>query len=203
MLLDLQSFRLTAALNLINDAAPGVTISTASAGGAVMVQPYQGMVGGHLTLNRTNALQMQDTPTGALYEGLYQYVQFLSTATNNAALGRVVYWSDRENYIVTSDSTATTSSQFAGVILNPGLTKGNYGWIQVAGKATVLFGTVTKAGAAIGDMVVVGASGVADVLADATPVASPNLKLALGEALVVPVNTTASLVELWTLRLVY
>jgi len=203
MLLDLQSFRLTAALNLINDPAPGVSNSTTSAGGAVMVQPYQGMVGGHLTLNRTNALQMQDTATGVLYEGLYQYVQFLSTATNNSAVGRSMYWSDRENYVVTSDSTATTSSQFAGVALNPNWTKGNYGWIQVGGKATVLFGTVTKAVPAIGDLVVVGASGVADVLLDATAIVSPNLKLVIGEALVAPATATASLVEIWTLRMVY
>ena len=206
--LDLQVFRLTQkAINLINDPAPGAIVSSANVSGSI-VQAYYGLVGGRLAVdNQLASTGIYDVTANQLYEGTYQYVQLLSTASASVVKGQLVYWYNRESYVVTTDTTATTASQVAGVILNGSWTKGNYSFIQVQGKASVLFKTsTTKSTPAIGDLVVAdgSTSATVDVLADATSITSPIMKLAVGVAIdTAPVSTTLSHVDLRFIGQVY
>jgi len=191
-----QSPRVTANyLNDVNDPAPGVPLASPSGS---IVQSYAGQLGGKLYLGSVAASALSDPAIGTLYGGIYQYVQFKAASTTAPARGGLVVWNDRENFVVTPDVTATTVSQVAGVAINA-VTKGQYGFIQIAGKASILFkGTTTKTTPAIGDLVIIDAtpSNTGDVLADATTLTSPTAKLALGVAIAAPVGGAVSTVSL-------
>lgn len=121
------------ALNSVNDPFPGVSTN----GYSGQPNQYQGQLGAYLVLNEGEANHMSNT-TNTLHAGVYQYVQFLSTATNAAAVGGPVYWNapgagtgSAASFVVTSD-VPTGNPGFAGVALNA-VTKGNYGFILVEG----------------------------------------------------------------------
>lgn len=122
---------LSTALNSINDSQPGSSF-TSPTGNPL----YGGIVGQSYQLSYANAQKQSSN----LYGGIYLYVQFLSTSTASNARGQIVFWSTASNgdfnYVVTPDPT-TALTQVAGVTLNA-VTKGNYGFIQIAGLATVL-----------------------------------------------------------------
>jgi hypothetical protein len=66
----------------------------------------------------------------------------LVTANSPLIAGQALYWkntgfSGTDVYTVTNIQTLNTG-QFAGVLLNPSWTPGNYSWIQAAGRATGL-----------------------------------------------------------------
>lgn len=188
-------------LNLVNDPAPGVPVSTAQASGSI-IQTYSGMVGKRLVLTAAMASKLSDTSIGTLYEGIYQYVNVLSSATASPVRGALCYWSSYENYVVATDQVATNAAKVAGVFINV-ITKGNYGFIQIAGKSSILMkATITKATPADGDLVVAdgATSPRGDVLADATALTSPTAKLILGVSLGAGVSNTISLVDLWNIR---
>lgn len=192
-------------LNDVNDPNPGVIVSTANVSGSI-IQPYPGQVGKRLVCSYQTALALSDTAIGTLYEGIYQYVQFLSTESAAAVRGQLVYWSDYDNYIVTTDIATTTnkSGLFAGVILNV-VTAGNYGYIQIAGKASVLFKAtaITKGSTvAAGDLVLADGttSPRGDVLNDASGLTMALGKLILGVAIATPTFGAVSTVDLWNLR---
>lgn len=195
------------ALNSVDDPAPGVPLSSSQASGSI-IQPYYGMVGKRLVCTAAMAAKLSDTTIATLYEGIYQYVQFKSGSTATPARGALVYWYDFENYIITPDVSATSnfggdnSGLIAGVILNS-VTKGNYGFIQIAGKAGVLFTTpITKTTPVQGDFVTANSTTTnkADVLADATGLTGPTMKRALGVSIETPVANAIKLVDLWNLR---
>lgn len=182
-------------LNAVDDGSPGVPLSSSQMAGGI-VQPYIGQLGLLVAFDGNTAAKMSLTNT--LFGGLYMYVQFKAASTASNARGQLVFWNDFENYIVTPDVTATTASLVAGVTLNA-VTKGNYGFIQVAGKASIKFkASTTKATPAIGDLVIVDVtpSNTADVLADATALTSPTAKLMIGMAITAPVGGAISLVEM-------
>ena len=186
----------TGFLNTADDPAPGVPLASPSGS---IVQPYAGQVGGKLTVNNAEALGLSSTATGTLYRGVYRYVQFRLGATAANARGQLVFWYDRDNNIVTGDVADATVTPFAAGVCLMANTKGNYGWIQVSGKASVKFkAATTKTTPAIGDVVMVDAtpSNTGDVLADATGLTSPNGKNKIGIALEAPVGGAVKLVEL-------
>jgi hypothetical protein len=88
---------------------------------------------------------------------VYMYGQFLTGATIVPVVGSVAFWRSNElpggatqGYIFTSDPQPAnnTPTYVAGIFINA-ITKGNFGWIQVSGTASVLFGaalTATLAG---------------------------------------------------------
>jgi hypothetical protein len=181
------------ALNDINDAY--AANNTASASGAT--NTYAAQLGARVWLDGNPGGVRYDTAIGTLYGGKYQYVKTTAGTTATYVLGRPVFWTDFENYVVTADCTAVLVGKVAGVMLNT-VTKGNYGWIQTAGKATVLFKTgITATTPADGDLIVIDVgTGLAD---DLTQSGSPTyliLKAAIGVALAAPVSATASLVLL-------
>jgi hypothetical protein len=182
-------------LDLINDQYIGSGSSTGTG-----AQPYPGQLGGIIALSEAEAALRGSAIT--LHAGLYQYVNFLSGSTASNAAGQVVFWSsaaNRAGYIVTPDAAATTIGQWAGITLGS-VTKGYYGWVQIAGVANVKFKTGLGAGTpAIGDLVIVDQtpSNLAD---DPTQSNNPTYAIAksiLGVAQSAPVSNTTLLVQLW------
>ena len=193
-------------LNDVNDPSPGQVLTSPSGS---IVQPYYGQVGKRLVLTAAMAATLSDTAIGTLFEGIYQYVQVRLSTTNAPARGTLCYWQDYENYIVTPDQSSTdpvlggdNSGLVAGVFLSAP-TKGQYCFIQIAGKASVLFKTnTTKTPTKMGDMVIADGttSPRGDVLNDATPMTMLIAKTILGVALTTPSGNVISLVDLWNLR---
>ncbi len=75
---------------------------------------------------------------GVLYGGIYKYVRFRSGMKALPGRGLLAFWDtsvDENQYQVTCDELIG-SSPTAGIVLN-NVNPGNYGWIQIAGKATV------------------------------------------------------------------
>lgn len=190
-----QDFKLiTGFLNTTDDANP----SAATSPSGTIIQGYYGEIGGVLFIDAAGAASLSASGQNTLYEGEYQYVKFLSTASLAPAVGKFAFWSDRTNYVVTTDITAANIGKVAGVIIYAN-TKGNWGFIQIAGRATVLFkASITKATPADGDLVIIDQTpaAVGDVLADATGITSLTLKSTVGVAYAVPVGGAASLVDL-------
>lgn len=190
-----QSPRVNGYLNTVNDPAPGALLASPS---GMIVPTYGGQMGGKLTLNSKEALALSDTVNiGTLYGGVYQYVQFLAGTTAAPARGTVCYWSDRENYVVTPDVTAVNQGKVAGIYIGAP-TKGNYGFIQIAGKATVKFKASLTKVAADGDLVLQDTTptNTGNVILDATALLSQVLKTRLGIALEAPTDGGLKLVAL-------
>lgn len=185
-------------LDSINDAFIGSGSSTGTG-----AQPYPGQLGAFMELTEVQALAMSTTPsTLTLHGGIYQYVQFLSTSTSAAAVGQVAFWSTRASYIVSADTGPTLLGFVAGYFINI-LTKGNYGWIQIAGTANIKFkSSLTAATPAIGDLVIVDQSATtsgaaADDPTQATGLTSTTMKSIIGVSQIAPVASAISLVQLW------
>ena len=185
----------TALLNDVNDSVIGDS-STAGTGASQFI----GQLGQRVALGPDEV--RFDSAIGTLYGGVYQYVRFGVTEAVTPALGLLAFWdgavADDLYQVTTTEPTGV--SDIAGIILNA-VTKGNYGFIQTAGKATVKFkGTTTKTTPAVGDLVVAAAdaTATADVLADATALTSVQARHILGIALAAPVGGAASTVRLRT-----
>lgn len=143
-------------LNDVNDSVAGGNLVSLPSG--VPVPPSsQTIPGDRIVLDDATALALSDTAVGTLFGGVYQYVGFLTGSTGAAAVGGVAFYRSNElpagatqAYTVTADPqpATTTPTYVAGIFINV-ITKGNFGWIQVAGVASVLFGaalTATLAG---------------------------------------------------------
>jgi hypothetical protein len=142
-------------LNDVNDTALGGQIQSVPAA-VPASQGIQTQPGDRIILDDATALALSDTTIGTLYGGIYEYVQTLSTATATPARGTAAFYRQADvgsttgtSYLVTSDANPTTAipTFFAGVYISA-LTKGNYGWIQVAGIASCLFDSAVTAAAA-------------------------------------------------------
>jgi hypothetical protein len=139
-------------LNDVNDAAAGgVIVSLPS--GAPSPSVSQTLPGDRIVLDDATALALSDTTVGTLFGGVYEYVGTLAGATAVPGVGTLAFWRTNElpggatqSYVVTSDANPTTAipAYFAGVFINA-ITKGNFGWIQVAGIASVLFDSALTA----------------------------------------------------------
>jgi hypothetical protein len=167
-------------LNRADDPAPGQVLASPSGS---IVQAYAGQVGLPIVLSNDEALRLSDTTVGILLGGGYQYVKFKAGSAASNVRGQIAFWDDTTAFQVTPDSTTAALGKVAGIILNA-VTKGNYGWIQIGGVASVKAkAALTKAAATVdGDLAMVDAANSAtfDVLADATQITSPTLKLKLG-----------------------
>jgi hypothetical protein len=175
----------TGFLNTVDDADIGQVV--ASPTGLSRFKGFLGTIGVWDTSNIR-------WKTNRLYGGYYQYVKFKAGTTNANARGQIVYWDDVDDYIVTPDAPAD-ARDIAGVTLNA-VTKGNYGWIQVAGLAGCLMrSSVTST--TIGNLVVVVDDDVVcDGIAIATTATGGHLIRALGNAQETLVNSTVNLVRL-------
>lgn len=121
----------------------------------------------------------------------------LSIANTQPVAGNLAFWANRENYQVDANTPATqTYGAFAGVYISAP-TLGYNHWIQIAGKANVLFSSVVT-DTTLGDLVVADQTplATANTIADATTVTAKILKSAIGVALQIPAPQTLTLVQL-------
>ena len=153
------SYGPTVLLNDVNDAVCGGATNQGT--GATL---YGGILG--IEIGFTDAQVYSDSAVGTLYGGVYKYVQTYLNSTASPARGYAAFWYNADAMIVTPDFQ---NGLQCGVFINP-VTKGYYGWIQIGGKASVMFrSSITKATPAVGDLVIVQSQyGVADILADTT-----------------------------------
>lgn len=146
--------------------------------------------GSTTTLTFTNAAGLAEVlPAGASV--------VLSIANTQPVTGDLAFWSNWENYQVNANTpAAATLGTFAGVYIN-GPTLGYYHWIQIAGKASMLF-SASVTDTTLGDLVVVDQTplATANTIADATTVTAKILKSAIGYALDIPSPATLSLVQI-------
>lgn len=115
-----------------------------------------------LTLSEATALSTGLGAANALYEGQYQWVQVDSGATaGNVKRGTIACLTTvaKGNAVVTDYAHALANNLIIGVFLNS-ITPGNWGWIQISGRASVLGAASFTATPAIGDVVVVTTLGV-------------------------------------------
>lgn len=128
--------------------------------------------GDFIELTAAQALALSNTTVGTLYEGVYQRVK-LSSSASNPALGEALFFDEANDttdpYVVinTPGSSGTAAYEFAGVVIDPATTPGQYCWIQNTGKANC---RLTTAGAA-GNAVLFPTSGGASFTATGTTVA--------------------------------
>lgn len=167
---------------------------------------YQGLAGVPGELGQTVsigdalALKLSKTSVNTQFGGMYQKVRFKSGSTAANIRGGAVFWSDRANFEVTPDATAVTEADFAGVGLMVN-TKGNYGVIQVAGKAWCLYrASVTDKN--VSNLVLqLTTTNTFDAIADATGTyisgGTKGLKNIVGIAITVPADGAVALVSLW------
>lgn len=174
-------FYLSAAfLNDVNDSLQGGQLTTLPTG---YQQFQQNVPGDRIILDDATAFALSDTTVGTLYGGIYMYVNTLSTSTAAPAVGSIAFFSAASigggtgtntvaKYQVSADANPTTviPTFIVGVFINA-LTKGNLGWVQVAGIASVLFdSTVTST--VSGNLVVAKASASVASTADCTTIAT-------------------------------
>lgn len=141
-------------LNDVNDSVSGGNIVGVPAG-APSAQIWQTQPGDRIVLDDATALALSDTTVGTLYGGIYMYVKY-TTTTTAAVVGGIAFFAVADvgtSYTVYGDAkpATTTPSFIAGIFINA-ITKGNYGWIQIAGVASVLFDstiTATTAGSMV------------------------------------------------------
>lgn len=112
--------------------------------------PYaQGQLGAEVTVRNASTFGTSATGPGGAIAGqvaqpdavkggkTFKYVQVDSTATVAPFQGAVAWWSDKDNFIVTT--AATNRGQVAGVFCSPFPQLGNFGFIQIQGPAIVKF----------------------------------------------------------------
>lgn len=182
-------------LGRVGDPAPGVPVSTAQVSGSI-VQPYGGMLGGKLSIANPEARSMADPAVGPLYGGIYMYVRFLPTSTAANARGQLVFWSDPDHYVVSPDYSSSAAAQIAGVSLNS-TARGNYDFVQIAGEASVKFGSITGPGGIGYAVILLGGTNTADVPSQTTAPEWNVLKLFIG----ISTRTAPAAQEVSTVRL--
>jgi hypothetical protein len=148
MLTKQAEFQTAKFLNDVNDAAAGGVIVSLPAG-VPSPQVSQTIPGDRICLDDATALALSDTAVGTLLGGVYMYVGTTAAATANPAVGSLAFWPAANigvSYVATSDAQPTTAlpNYLAGIFINA-ITKGNFGWIQVAGVANVLFDSALTA----------------------------------------------------------
>lgn len=140
-------------INATNDSQVGGAV-VAAPSGVQISQGQQTLPGDRIVVDDATALALSATATGTLYGGIYMYVQTLSSSTAAPAVGTAAFFRAADvgvQYMVTADGqpSAAVPAFIAGVFVNA-ITKGNYGWIQLAGVATVQFDAAAPTDATAG-----------------------------------------------------
>jgi hypothetical protein len=164
----------------------------------------KGKLGQLISLNNVDAARMSYATTGTLYAGIYQLVLFKSGSSAANIRGGALCWQDRSTFTVTPDQTAPTEEDFAGVGLMVN-TKGNYGWMQVAGDCSIKY-RASVTGATLGNLVFqLTTTNTFDAYDDTagTLVAGgvKGIKNVVGVANVLPVNDTVVRASIWARNL--
>lgn len=160
----------TGYLNATDDLYPG---------GGSSNSKFGGQLGKQMVLTGAQAAQLSKTSTGTLYAGVYQYVKLKAAATP-AVRGAAYFWDNAVapglfQVVTIESSTTLTAASMAGIALNT-ITAGQYGWIQVAGIASVKYVASITGTKATGRPVFISIAGttsigLADVVDDITTTA--------------------------------
>lgn len=110
----------TGFLDTVSDDFPG--------GGSSAPGAAPGQLGVKITLG-ANPVNISDSNNR--YEGTVQYVQTLSTDTQAPLQGLCCFWSDRANYIVSTNVSSVGVENFAGVFLSTNPRPGKFGYIKI------------------------------------------------------------------------
>lgn len=99
-----------------------------------------GQLGVTVVANNGDALKNSYTATGTLYQGVYQLVKFNTAIVR----GELLFWDTLANngqadYEVTHTVTAVNTFRAGVALYTDASATGKYGWIQVAGLATMLY----------------------------------------------------------------
>ena len=193
-----QADQLTAKyLNDVNDSVAGGAVVTVPPG-APSAQVSATQPGDRIVLDDATALALSDTVIGTLYGGVYMYVQ--STIVTRAVVrGGVAFFKAADigtAYAVYSDAQPSTTvpSYVAGIYINV-ITTAYYGWIQVAGAASVLFDSTALTAVAAGNWVSAKVSAATASTADVGPVAGVvTIAALIGVAVGIPTSAVVSTV---------
>jgi hypothetical protein len=163
--------------------------STSTPGG--VVDPTTGIAistgtnsGDFVELTAAQALALSKTSVGTLYEGVYQRVKLSATGASNVGLGQPLFWNDANDttdpYPVTNSpgGSGTATYDWAGTVIDPSTTVGQYCWIQCTGKASC---EITGGGAA-GNIVTYPTSGAPTYSASGTTVTAQSVGQLLSAA---------------------
>lgn len=159
------AFRFLNPANFLGDAQPGGTINTSPAAN-LTTQYEQNLPGDRVILSPlgANALSQNNQ---TLYTGTYRYYGTNNNSFSAPAVGHAAFIVNGNGanvqtdalYQVTSDEPANNGyAFFAGVFINPD-TKGNWDWLQEAGKTTVKMRTAITGTPTIGAGVYLAAAG--------------------------------------------
>lgn len=180
----------TGQLNTVNDTVVGGQENTGMAG--TVGSKFAGQLGKILLVTSEQIAQLTDTDTGTLYGGAYQYVQLASGDSPTTGIGHGVFWQGTpSSFIVSTDSNGgfTNTPTVAGIYIG-GMEPGNYGFIQIAGIATVHYKSALTVAAATGLPVIINSLGQADTNA------GTNVPNFIGWARTLPVAGSQALVNL-------
>ena len=182
----------TGFMDTVNDANPGGAVTNIA---STTGDGFSGQLGGRTEYSE------RDIRSAAvdLLGGEYQYVQFKATATKAPAKGLLAFWdvASMPGYVVTNDEP-TGVSLIAGITLNA-VTKGNYGFIQVSGRATCQVAAAAGTAAAVGVPMFATADGSATVnclASTATTISPAELGQFVGTAETAPTNGSLTVVQL-------
>jgi hypothetical protein len=185
-------YRITGHLNEgLGDPYPG----SPKAGAVTGAEGALGQLGAPVYIGTKELVSYTNTagtiPT--LYGGFFQYVQMLTGAVAAVVAGQLCFFASLANAtanIVTTDITAATQGNVAGVILSSSWVKGNYWWVYIGGGLTYVKSAAAVTSAVSGNLAVVTATPAptADGLADATAVTDTVLKSKLGVWAEAPAN---------------
>jgi hypothetical protein len=187
-------------LNDVNDSVAGGAIVSVPSG-APAVQASQTLPGDRIVLDDATALALSDTAIGTLYGGVYMYVQH-KTTTRAAARGGISFFKTADigsAYTVYGDADPSTAvpTHIAGIYINA-LTTAYYGWIQVAGAASILFDSASLTAIADGNAVTAKVSATTASTADVgvTPTSTFLFAALLGVSCGIPTSAVISTVML-------
>ena len=185
-------------LNDVNDATLGGAVNSLPSG---VQNPswQQTLPGDRICIDDATALALSDTAVGTLYGGIYMYVK-ASITTRAIVRGGIAFWKDADvgtAYTAYSDAQPTTAlpTFVAGIWINV-ITTGQYGWIQIAGMASVLFDStviITTAGHQVTAKVSASVASTAD---SGTTVTETTVAAFLGVATTTVTTSTVSRVAL-------
>jgi len=122
-----------------NITQPGAYFSTGDPTTSIETTPYApGMLGSSVTVKSERAIPAAGLPAGRIRT--WQYVQGDSSMAVAPFLGAVMWWSNKTNYLVTTDLTVMGRGNVAGVCQVPAGTPfpaGSFFWIQRQGPGLV------------------------------------------------------------------
>lgn len=200
----------TLAVNNVNVASLGQLNSLLQAAGVTVPYGFLDDLGKRIILSDAEAAAFSLTTTGTLFGGAYQLVQVDTGATGaNIGVGKAAYLLDTatggaansgsQGYVVTDSANALATNLGVGVFLNT-ITPGNFGFIQMSGKATVLY-TAAPASLVAGCAVVFKGvtAGTFDTILDATAITGALMSAWVGNSIQAPVANQLKTIMMKTL----